>query len=512
MAGMVIKSVMLLSALPCLAASVFGPGVCYDVGKGSYSGDARVKDTRDTVLCWAASSSNLIQYWQDFHLGALARPGTPNGANAQVYGDPQGTRCLNVYEQFLKSSTGDEGGTQLDALNWWFKNTATKELGGKEAYYSAFDAQPSAAEARSYLMEEPTLAQFREMLEMAFRFRGQAAGLYVWQINRRERPGTMPSKSRFHAVTCWGYETDAAGGPTALYLSDSDDRAFGVFLVHVACREIFDPFSGMRYKSIVLYTDDDVDGYQPGEYEPNLHSACAILTPGSAAKPRPVPNADPAAAARENTLLPTGSALKGDLRVGDGKRCVLLHAENLKLESALRIAGGSLASVAALDARAVRNNGKLYLRGGANSLRGVQNMGYLECVGADKIVLHGADNSGRLALRGNKAAVVKGADFRNAGTALLCGGDAIRFENAALDTTSGTVLLGQDTTGCTPTALHFTDADGHTLTITSTPGTVGELRHVRISPTVIEGTGPDAVLRHVKIVGNPKLSRVLVEP
>ncbi|MCQ2371401.1 MAG: hypothetical protein MJ058_05045 [Akkermansia sp.] len=507
-----IRFVMLVAALPCLAGSVFGPGVCYDVGKGSYSADARVKDTHDTVLCWAASSSNLIQYWQDTYLKAHARPDTPDGMNAQVYGEPQGTRYLNVYEQFLKSSAGDEGGFQADALNWWFKNAPMKELGGKEAYYSVFDAQPAAAEARSYLMEEPTLAQFREMLELAFRFRGQAAGLYVWQINRRERPGTMPSKSRFHAITCWGYETNAAGEPAALYLSDSDDRAFGVFMVHVDRRVIHDPFSGMRYPSIVFYTDDGVDGYQPGEFEPNLHSACAILTPEGIAKARPKPNAAPAAAARENTILPAGTALKEDLQVGNGANCVLLHAENLKLDAALRVCGGSLASVAALSARAVQNDGKLYLRGGSNSLRGVQNNGYLECVGADSIVLHGADNAGRLALRGNKSAAVKGAPLRNRGTALLCGKSAIRFENAALDSSNGTVLLGQDANGCTPTELRFTDAEGHTLSITSAPNAVGELHNVTITPTAIQGHGLDAALRNVKINGQPKLTNVEPPP
>ena len=509
---MLVTLAALCAALPGQAGAVFGPGVCYDVGKGSYSADARVKDTPDTVLCWAASSSNLIQYWQDSYFKAHALPGTPNGMNPQAYGDPQGTRCLNVYEKFLASSSGDEGGTQVDALNWWFKNTAIKELGAKEAYYTVFDAQPAAAEARSYLMEDPTPAQFREMLEKAFRFRGQAAGLYVWQINRRERPGTMPSKSRFHAITCWGYETGSSGGPTALYLSDSDDYAFGVFLVHVACREIFDPFSGMRYPSIVFYTDDAVDGYQPGEYEPNLHSACAILTSECAAKPRRMPNADPAAAPRENTCLPAGTALNADLQVGNGGNCVLLHAESLKLDAALRVCRGSLASVAALSARAVQNDGKLYLRGGANVLNGVRNNGYLECVGADSVVLHGADNPGRLALRGNKSAVVDGADLRNRGTLLLCGKGAIRFENAALDTTGGTVLLGRDTTGCTPTALRFSDAEGHTLTITSAPNAVGELHNVRITPTAIEGAGPGAVIRHVKVSGNPKFSRVRQEP
>ena len=502
---------LLLAAPPCLAGAVFGPGVCYDVGKGSYSADARVKDTPDTVLCWAASSSNLIQYWQDSHHRALARPGTPNGVNPQTYRDPQGTRYLNVYEQFLASSTGDAGGLQVDALNWWFKNAPMKELGGKEAYYSAFDAQPAAAEARSYLMEEPTLAQFREMLERAFRFRGQAAGLYVWQINRRERPGTMPSKSRFHAITCWGYETNPAGEPSALYLSDSDDRAFGPFLVHVDRREIHDPFSGMRYPSIVFYTDDDVDGYQPGEFEPNLHSACAILTPEGVAKPRPMPNANPAAAARENTLLPAGAALNADLQVGNGSNCVLLHAEGLKLDAALRICGGSLASVAALSARSVQNDGKLYLRGGCNSLRSLQNNGYLECVGADTIVLRGTSNAGRLALRGNKSAVVKGGALRNSGTLLLCGSSAIRFDNAALDSAAGTVLLGQHPTGCTPTELRFTDADGHTLSITSAPNAVGELHNVTITPTAIRGHGPNAALRRVKITGNPNLINVKVD-
>ena len=503
--------VMISAALPSLAGAVFGPGVCYDVGKGSYSADARVKDTPDTVLCWAASSANLIQYWQDSYFKPHARPGTPNGMNARVYGEPQGTRCLNVYEQFLKSSTGDSGGFQADALNWWFKNAPMRELGGKEAYYSVFDAQPAAAEARSYLMEEPTLAQFREMLEKAFRFQGQAAGLYVWQINRRERPGTMPSKSRFHAITCWGYETNAAGEPTAVYLSDSDDRAYGVFMVHVDRRVIHDPFSGMSYPSIVFYTDDDVDGYQPGEYEPNLHSACAILTPESAAKPRPKPNAAPSAAARENTLLPAGTALKEDLQVGNGTNCVLLHADNLKLDAALRIGGGSLASVAALSARAVLNDGKLYLRGGSNTLRGVQNKGYLECTGADSIVLHGGDNAGRLALRGNKSAVVKGAPLRNRGTMLLCGKSGISFENAALDSSGGTVLLGQDSHGCTPTELRFSDADGHSLSITSVPNAVGELHNVRVTPTAIEGLGPNAALRHVKINGTPKLINVKVD-
>lgn len=160
----------------------------------------------------------------------------------------------------------------------------------------------------------------------------------------------------------------------------------------------------------------------------------------------------------------------------------------------------------------MQNDGKLYLHGGANTPGQVQNKGYLECVGADSITLQGCDNSGRLALRGNKAAKVKGGDFRNSGTLLICGKAGISFDKAALDSTSGTILLGQDANGCTPTELRFTDAEGRTLTVTSAPNAVGELHNVRITPTAIEGNGANAVLRHVKISGNPKLVNVQLEP
>lgn len=508
---------ILCTALAAGAATITGPGVCYDVGKGSFSQDPAARGTADTVLCWAASASNLIQYWQDSHYKGHAAPGTPNGLNGTTYGKPAGTRYLQVYEKFLQESAQDEGGGQALAFDWWFMDKHTEELkDARKAYYPGFS---SPAYTADYLFENPTLEKFRKDLEQAFAVQGQAAGLNIWQICRTEKPGTFPSKTRFHAITCWGYETDAAGRLTALFLADSDDCAYGVFKVHVATRTTADPFTGRRFASITLYTDDDIDGYSPGEYEPNLHSLAAISTPKDMAKPAAAPNAAPAKADRVNTALTGSISAAAPIQVGNGRDLVIFSADTLKLKSAkgdspaLSVAAGSLASISALSGGgkcSVQNHGRLCLHHGDVKLKGLQNHGYLEIMQGGSVALTGVANAGRMALHGCKSAVLKGS-LRNSGTLLICGKSPAAFRDTTLDSTGGTVILGQDSAGASPTTITFTAADGKSCSITSSAKAPAVLKDVTISATEIRGTSPAACIRNATISGNPQISGVKVD-
>lgn len=244
---MKILSVALLSLLAALTAQAAvtvstTTGHVYDVGKGSYSSDENVTDKSDKELCWAAAASNLIQHWQDYYYDKHDTGETPpDGLNDNNYTSPTGTQYLAVFDAFRNNWT-DASGLASNGFQWWFlgKDKVAADASGNleenadsAGYYQGIFTGTttcyvqqdllSAADRRGRSQE----LCFRQTMDTALGNAGQGVSLGIYIADEK---GKISSG---HAITCWGYETDADGKLSAIYVTDSDDRYYGATKVRV---------------------------------------------------------------------------------------------------------------------------------------------------------------------------------------------------------------------------------------------------------------------------------------
>ena len=262
---MKILSVALLSMLAALTAQAAvtvstTTGHVYDVGKGYYSSDENVTDTSDRELCWAAAASNLIQHWQDYYYKQHDTGETPpNGLNDNNYTSPTGTQYLAVFDAF-RDNWKDAPGLASNGFQWWFlgKDKVAADASGnleeKAAdggfYQNIFKKTDTDTEtgaeieteiATCYVQqvlltaddpENPSQeACFRQTMDAALEKAGQGVSLGIYIADEK---GKICSG---HAITCWGYETDAEGKLSAIYITDSDDSYYGATKVWVEIAE-----------------------------------------------------------------------------------------------------------------------------------------------------------------------------------------------------------------------------------------------------------------------------------
>ncbi len=248
---MKILSVALLSLLAALTAQAAvtvstTTGHVYDVGKGSYSSDENVTDKTDKELCWAAAASNLIQHWQDYYYKQHDTGETPpNGLNDNNYTSPTGTQYLAVFDAFRNNWT-DAPGLASNGFQWWFlgKDKVDDDASGDleenadpAGYYQGIFTDATSC----YVQQELLTAADRRgrSQELCFRQtmnaalakagRGVSLGIYITDENGKIGSG--------HAITCWGYETNADGTLSAIYITDSDDYYYGATKVRVEVAE-----------------------------------------------------------------------------------------------------------------------------------------------------------------------------------------------------------------------------------------------------------------------------------
>lgn len=178
----------------------------------------------DYDLCWAATASNMLQWWQD-RIGPECVPaGTPDGKwDAAPYAD---RGQLEIYKTFCENWT-DAPGVIETGLAWWldgsyfYKNYETELVAAgasfvKEGAVSTggyFAGTLSSARAVVKVLEfggDTTTADVAERLTYLFE-NDCMIGLAI------SNGGNVG-----HALTCWGVETDEDGG-VRVYYTDSDD-------------------------------------------------------------------------------------------------------------------------------------------------------------------------------------------------------------------------------------------------------------------------------------------------
>lgn len=225
---------------------VFAEGVTissgwYDVNKKSTPQNAQA----DAMMCWAASSSNIIQWFQDRYVAA---------GNTLPAGCPNGTSSTHNYELQIMDTFCDnwnnlERGNWTDGgVIWYFEgrdlyttNGTTNRAYPKEGtggYFKSvwsdiypskmhqyedltwgwlYDPYTYITEINNYNWKGSSIAdpllKFSEYIVEAFHY-GMSSMAVAMSSNF----------SGAHAVTIWGYEIDnVTGYVTKLYITDSDD-------------------------------------------------------------------------------------------------------------------------------------------------------------------------------------------------------------------------------------------------------------------------------------------------
>ena len=232
---------------------VFAKGVSlnsgwYDVNKLSNGGT-------DINMCWAASSANIIQWWQDRYVAAgnTLPSGAVTGPGTKAYnGKKYNLAIMELYSDLWDNS---KGGQVSHGVTWYFEGrNIMKEAqtgshaqplsGNNGGYYSNVWNQilPDIYHEYNYVVIPGTL-EYNDLISGEFNnysIWGYGSGLsgnaslkkfsdlVVEFIDRGVTSLTVALSANLssihHATTLWGYEIDNATGIiTKVWLTDSDD-------------------------------------------------------------------------------------------------------------------------------------------------------------------------------------------------------------------------------------------------------------------------------------------------
>ena len=212
----------------------------YDANKANpYAEDG------DNDLCWAASASNLVAWWQDKY---QTPAGVPNDIDS-------------IWATYKNAVTADTGGDTHAAVQWWltgvyvptsdeeadrsmFTQDTTSVLPAFEGYYYEEYGEEMAPwpnyelERWEYPLRNFLCMDYRNTFTsdniVSLVLQGCGVGIGLAQDNN----------SKFgHAITLWGLEYDSSTNAISrMWLTDSDDAQYnfgqdGLFAVDVTTRD-----------------------------------------------------------------------------------------------------------------------------------------------------------------------------------------------------------------------------------------------------------------------------------
>ena len=174
--------------------------------------DANKSWSGDGLLCWAATSSNLIAWWQS------------QNPDYREEGDPWGVdEVWDVY----KNSFVNDGGIISKGVQWWFDGTGIgttdADLKYKDGHVS--DGGYYAEHLYGGEVEVATPANITTLTSMEFNQATTLANTLVKYMRDGYAVGlNFISGKKGHAETLWGIEYNPDTQLiTRLYISDSDD-------------------------------------------------------------------------------------------------------------------------------------------------------------------------------------------------------------------------------------------------------------------------------------------------
>lgn len=226
------KTFLMLAALAYVAPSVYAERQTIwtqgtNNGTNIFDADKSEDCHDDDLLCWAASASNMIAWWQ--------RQNPEAAAAAQAPMDVE-----DIWEVYKKTFQ-DQGGDRYSALDWWFEGDNTYSGGGLPArksdtysggYYEGM--VKNLQNMRKNLLWQKVgiygeFADTREALSLEIvdlLESGYIIGLSVAQVSGLT--GEVSYVGNSHAITLWGLEFDETTKlMTGMWISDSDDAQGG---------------------------------------------------------------------------------------------------------------------------------------------------------------------------------------------------------------------------------------------------------------------------------------------
>ncbi len=234
------------------------------------------KLNNDTLLCWAFAATNQLQYWQStygiFYQGDKNTKPLQHGYSydKQYHSQMAGTLSLDIGMLFYDTWT-DDGSYLGKGLSWYlmgkaggpadgstFQDGASSTAGG---YFTAF--------ADSFMGNSVSAAVgFSNCVTMVFAQGAASSSSLAHDLGimmgygqnadmsfSKVVDGHIASMSVYwdggngHAITVYGFGTDAAGNLVSLTIADSDDARYGLQEVYV---KNMGTANHAKYK---LYTD-----------------------------------------------------------------------------------------------------------------------------------------------------------------------------------------------------------------------------------------------------------------
>lgn len=253
----VLLSLLLVSTV-AQADSVWAPGVTLDGGWVDYNKDrGQTPGNDDSLMCWAASSSNIITWWQNQQNGTM----------------PDSIPTASPWDVF-RTITTDSGSNPRFALGWYVNgsggNTWTWDESNSTQYQSGGFLQSvyCTADNPVYIANRNTSASNTYAQAAALVGALDSGYAMTLEVGIAGTTGNVPSS---HAITLWGldYETDKDGNIsiTGAYITDSDDSHAGLVSCAVKLSEnsiILTPQKGSLTQ--IAYTINRADGMNANGY------------------------------------------------------------------------------------------------------------------------------------------------------------------------------------------------------------------------------------------------------
>lgn len=180
--------------------------------KGISKDDTRYdvnKTWGDSQLCWAATSSNLIAWWQDLY--------TQNGKLLPSFATKEANSIFELFKLYF-NNTNDNTGTFVNGLQWYFGATSQTAATSKNDARGGFLYNTGLTSWNPYAPTAYNL-KYENDLNTLQKFSDFA----IANLQKQAAAGLKMHKPYDHAITLWGADVEN-NIVTAVYVTDSDDK------------------------------------------------------------------------------------------------------------------------------------------------------------------------------------------------------------------------------------------------------------------------------------------------
>lgn len=231
----------LTGLLLCCCAAICPAGEIWTQGVNAETGWYDVNkdfDGVDDELCWAASSSNMLAWWQDRNAELALASGAPQGSDA-IW-----STFVQSFGNLSHSPGGDYGGYETDAFHWYLDGAIDEDW-----YHISEYGLSQGGYYQNLVSTEGGIDFFWAIGMMADGAAMNAAIVNALTSGCGITLGIV-SPTFSHSLTLWGVVCNDAGAITRMYLTDSDDERVGQHgLFSVTCEakdmlvEVWEGFS-----------------------------------------------------------------------------------------------------------------------------------------------------------------------------------------------------------------------------------------------------------------------------